>query len=70
MSLTGNMLFEEMENRRLHWKTVDNVEGSYELGIRKAASNLDEVQLDLQQMRVFEVHFTPVDIETQDSFLQ
>lgn len=66
MSLTGNMLLNEMENRRIHWKTVDNVEGKFKMGVREAANDLSYVQLNTQQMRLFEAVYTP----QKETFLQ
>ena len=68
MSLTGNMLLNEMENRRIHWKTVDNVDGKFEMGVRKAAKDITHVQLMPMQMRLFEATFTPQ--KESASFLQ
>lgn len=66
MSLTGNMLLTEMENRRIHWKTTNNVEGKYEMGVREAASDLNNVPVAQQQMRLFEATYTP----QKEAFLQ
>ena len=65
MSLGANMEISELKKRKIHWKTVDD-NGLGEMTV-PIPSNMNEISLSQQMIRVFEMTITPAGSE---SFMQ
>jgi hypothetical protein len=52
LSLSGNMEIQEMDERKIQWKTVDDVENSEPT---ERGTDYSKVDLKSMQIRVFEV---------------
>jgi len=61
LSLSGNMLLEEMQARRIHWKTVDDAKtgATQHYAADDCQHAPDCVKLEPQRIRVFAMEFTP-----------
>lgn len=59
LSLTGNMLLEEMKARKIKWQTVDDDKDEFPRSAVEQEFTPDVVTLEPQRIRVFELKFTP-----------
>ena len=57
MSLSGNMAIEEMLERKVQWKTVDQVASNKKLDY--SVGDFENVSLEPQRIIVFLAKFTP-----------